>query len=141
MGSAIKAATVAVALAAVGGVFESGPATAQQITHGCACLHNQTQAQISYRYKWGDGEWRTTSLRPGYQIALCWQYANAQRSSPDLVFELDVDMSKGSAWTKYAIARVQTAGNSCAQVGNGGHYNVSYRPNTNNTFIHITKRN
>lgn len=141
MKSALKAAAVAVALVGVGGASFSRPAAAQQITHGCACLHNQTQAQISYRYKWGDGEWKTTSLRPGYQTALCWQYANAQRSSPDLVFELDVDMSKGSAWTKYAIARVQTAGNSCAQVGNGGHYNVSYRPNTNNGFIHITKRN
>lgn len=141
MKSGLKAAAVAVALVGVGGASFSRPAAAQQITHGCACLHNQTQAQISYRYKWGDGEWKTTSLRPGYQTALCWQYANAQRSSPDLVFELDVDMSKGSAWTKYAIARVQTAGNSCAQVGNGGHYNVSYRPNTNNTFIHITKRN
>ncbi len=128
MKSGLKAAAVAVALVGVGGASFSRPAAAQQITHGCACLHNQTQAQISYRYKWGDGEWKTTSLRPGYQTALCWQYANAQRSSPDLVFELDVDMSKGSAWTKYAIARVQTAGNSCAQVGNGGHYNVSYRP-------------
>ena len=141
MKSGLKAAAVAVALVGVGGASFSRPAAAQQITHGCACLHNQTQAQISYRYKWGDGEWKTTSLRPGYQTALCWQYANAQRSSHALVFELDVDMSKGSAWTKYAIARVQTAGNSCAQVGNGGHYNVSYRPNTNNGFIHITKRN
>jgi hypothetical protein len=141
MRSGFVAVAAAVALVGVGGVSFSRPAAAQQITHGCACLHNQTQAQVSYRYKWGEGEWRTTSLRPGYQIALCWQYENAQRSSPNLVFELDVDMSKGSAWTKYAIARVQTAGNSCAQVGNGGHYNVSYRPNTNNGFIHITKRN
>lgn len=38
------------------------PAAAQQTTHGCACLHNQTQAQISYRYKWGEGEWKTMQL-------------------------------------------------------------------------------
>ena len=141
MKSGSMAAAVAVAFAFVGGVLFSQPAAAQQITHGCACLHNQTQAQVSYRYKWGETEWKTTSLRPGYQTALCWQYANAQRSSPNLVFELDVDMSKGNAWTKYAIARVQTAGSNCAAVGGGGHYNVSYRPNTNNGFIHITKRN
>lgn len=140
MKSGSMVAIVAMALVGMGGVFFSRPLAAQQITHGCACLHNQTQAQISYRYKWGEGEWKTTSLRPGYQTALCWQYENAQRSSPNLVFQLDVDMSKGSAWTTYAIARVQTAGNSCASVGNGGHYNVSYRPNTNNGFIHITKR-
>ncbi len=121
--------------------MDARPALAQQTTHGCACLHNETPVPISYRYKWGDGEWQTRQLQKGYQTAICWPYKDAQKSSPNLLFQLDVDMSKGSAWTTYAIARVQTAGNACGNVGGGGHYNVSYRPNTNNTFIHITKRN
>lgn len=75
----------------------AGPAAAQQTTHGCACLHNQTQAQISYRYKWGEGEWKTMQLKPGYNNWICWQYQNGQKSSPNLLFQLDVDMSKGSA--------------------------------------------
>jgi hypothetical protein len=81
------------------------------------------------------------NLQAGYKNWICWQYQNAKKSSPNLLFQLDVDMSKGSAWTTYAIARVQTAGASCDAVGKGGHYNVSYRPNTNNGFIQVTKRN
>jgi hypothetical protein len=130
-------AIAAVAFASAG----ARPAAAQQTTHGCACLHNMTPVPISYRYKWGEGEWKTTKLEAGYQNWICWKYENAQKSSPNLLFQLDVDMSKGSAWTTYAIARVQTVGASCSAVGQGGHYNVSYRPNTNNTFIQITKRN
>ena len=80
-------------------------------------------------------------LKPGYKNWICWQYQNAQKSSPNLLFQLDVDMSQGSAWTTYTIARVQTVGASCDAVGSGGHYNVSYRPNTNNGFIQVTKRN
>ena len=47
-------AIMSIALASAG----ASSAAAQQTTHGCACLHNQTQAQISYRYKWGEGEWK-----------------------------------------------------------------------------------
>jgi hypothetical protein len=130
-------AIAAVALLSAG----DRPAAAKQTTHGCACLHNMTPVPISYRYKWGEGEWKTMKLEAGYQNWICWKYDNAQKSSPNLLFQLDVDMSKGSAWTTYAIARVQTVGASCSAVGQGGHYNVSYRPNTNNSFIQITKRN
>ena len=73
-----------VALASTG----ARPVAAQQTTHGCACLNNQTQAQISYRYKWGEGEWKTMQLKPGYRNWICWQYQNAQKSSPNLLFQL-----------------------------------------------------
>lgn len=116
------------------------PAGAQQTTHGCACFHNKTKAMISYRYKWGDGQWQTVKLQPNYQNWICWKYDNQQKSSPNLSFELDVDMSKGSAWTTYAIARVQTAGAHCNAVAKGGHYDITYRPNTNNALIHVTRR-
>lgn len=136
----MKLAWMAVAATACLGC-DARPAVAQQMTHGCACLHNQTPVQISYRYKWGEGEWQTRQLQTGYQTAICWPYKDAQKSSPNLLFQLDVDMSKGSAWTTYAIARVQTAGNACNAVAQNGQYNISYRPNTNNAFIHVTKRN
>lgn len=136
----MKLAWMAVAAIACAGL-DARPSAAQQTTHGCACLHNQTPVPISYRYKWGEGEWKTMKLQAGYKNWICWQYQNAQKSSPNLLFQLDVDMSKGSAWTTYTIARVQTVGASCDAVGVGGHYNVSYRPNTNNGFIHVTKRN
>jgi len=114
------------------------PAASQDTTHGCACFHNKTSATISYRYKWGDGQWQTYKLQPNYQNWICWKYDSPQKSSPNLTFQLDVDMSKGSAWTTYAITRVQTTAAHCNAVGKGGHYDISYRPNTNNSFIQVT---
>lgn len=49
-------------------------------------------------------------------------------------------MNKGSAWTIYAIARVQTAGATCDAVGRGGDYGITYRPNINNGFIQVTRQ-
>ena len=126
-----------VAALAIAGAF---PAMGQNTTHGCACFHNKTGATISYRYKWGEGQWQSYQLQPNYQNWICWKYDNAQKSSPNLTFQLDVDMSKGSAWTTYAITRVQTTAAHCNAVGRGGHYDVSYRPNTNNTFIQVTRQ-
>ena len=70
---------------------------------------------------------------------MCWKYGSA-KTSPDLTFQLDIDLAAGSAWTVYEIARVPTTREHCDAVGKGGHYNISYRPNTNNAFIQVTKR-
>lgn len=121
--------------------MEATPVSAQQTTHGCACIHNTTKANAGYRYRWGDGQWNNVKLQPGYQNWICWKYENAQKSSPNLTFQIDVDVSGGQAWTTYALARVQTTGAHCNNVGQGGHFNISYRPNTNNTFLQVTKRN
>jgi hypothetical protein len=118
----------------------TAPASAQQTTHGCACIHNNTKANAGYRYKWGDGQWQNVKLQPGYQNWICWAYDNPQKSSPNLTFQIDVDATGGQAWTTYTLQRVQTAGAHCNNVGRGGHYNISYRPNTNNTFLQVTKR-
>ena len=118
----------------------STTAAAQEKTHGCACLHNDTAATINFRYKWGEGQWHSVKLQPRFEDAICWKYDNAQKSSPNLTFQLDVDLTKGSAWTTYAISRVQTAGAQCSVVGKGGHYDISYRPNTNNAFIQVMHR-
>ena len=117
------------------------PAAGQDTTHGCACFHNKTKATISYRYKWADGQWQNYKLEPNHQNWICWKYDSPQKSSPNLTFQLDVDMSKGSAWTTYAITRVQAKAAHCNAVDPGGHYDISYRPNTNNTFIQVTRRN
>ena len=41
----------------------------------------------------------------------------------------------------YAITRVQTTAAHCNAVGQGSHYDISYRPHTNNSFIQVTRRN
>jgi hypothetical protein len=94
---------------------------------------------VKFRYKWGDGEWRNVAAKPNFKNWMCWKYGEAKKS-PDLTFQLDVDLTDGNAWTVYRIARVQTKRQHCDAVGKGGHYNISYRPNTNHTFIQVTKR-
>jgi hypothetical protein len=103
-------------------------------------LHNKTGVDIKYRYKWGDGEWKQVTLPAGYQQPLCWRYAQGSHSSPELLFELDVDMSKGSAWATYDIKRLQASDNNCSVIGQDAHYDIDYRPDTNRGFIQVTHR-
>lgn len=130
-----------VAVVAVAVTFGAGgqQAQAQQTTHGCACIQNKTQSTVNFRYKFGEGEWKTLNSKPNWKNWVCWKYADQKKSSPPLVFQLDVDLSTGNAWTTYNIARVQATRAHCDAVGSGGRYDIRYRPNTNNTFIQITK--
>ena len=107
---------------------------------GCACLHNQTNAQISYRYRWGTGNWQDKTLTSKYQQALCWRYAEGSRTSPPLEFQLDVDMSSATAWTTYTIERAQSVTNQCNDLAQRWHYDINYRPGTNSAYIHVTRR-
>ena len=121
------------------GVGISG-AEAQNTTHGCACIHNNTKATICYRYKWGEQAWQNFKLQPAYQSWVCWKYADAAKSSPALTFQLDVDMTAGSAWTTFNLPRMQATAASCEATPKAAHYDVSYKPNTNNQFIQVTHR-
>ena len=134
-GPAIAAAT-ALALA----VFTATPAAAQQSGWGCACLHNRTGVQINFRYKWGDNAWKVVNLAANYNDAICWNYGGGRPTSPPLTFQLDVDMTGGTAWSTYAVDRVQSPGNRCSQIPSNGHYDINYKANTNRTLIAIFKR-
>jgi hypothetical protein len=110
-------------------------------THGCACVHNETGRQVNFRYHFGTGSWKVVNLQANYNDAICWRYSDGNRSSPQLQFEIDVDMSRGNAWTVYNLIRVQTNGSTCSAVPRNGHYAVRFRPNTNNQFVQVYKRN
>jgi hypothetical protein len=111
-----------------------------QMPYGCACLHNNTQSPVSFRYHWGKNEWKSETLRPNYQEALCWRYAQGSTSSPELTFQIDVDLSNGKAWTTYDLPRVQSARNSCEVVGKHYHYDIGYKANTNKQYLIMTRR-
>lgn len=110
-------------------------------THGCACVHNETGRQVNFRYHFGTGNWKVVNLQAGYNDAICWRYADGTRSSPQLQFEIDVDMSKGNAWTVYNLIRVQTNGSTCSVVPRNAQYAIRFRPNTNNQFVQVYKMN
>src|SRR5262245_34294712 len=116
----------------------SVPSHAQN-THGCSCVHNEIRQSINFRDKFSEGDWKKVNLKPGWEDAICWKYS-ATHSSPELRFELDVDMTKGDAWTVYRLTRVQTPGSTCNVVPSNGHYAIKYRPGTNNQFIEVSSK-
>ena len=118
----------------------SSPSYAQANTHGCSCVHNETGQSINFRYKFGDGNWKNVRLQAGFNDAICWKYGSSAHSSPELRFELDVDMTKGNAWTVYGLTRVQSPGDTCNVVPSNGHYTIKFRPNTNKQFIQVYKK-
>ena len=128
------------ALCAMGfGPMTAAPAQAEA-RFGCACLHNKTEHRINFRYKWGNKDWTADYLRSGNQETLCWRYAEGSTSSPELTFQIDVDLTGGAAWTTYALPRVQANSNSCEAVAHNFHYDVSYKPNTNRQYLYMTRR-
>lgn len=144
LGGALRAVTAGTLLAL--GMAASPAALAQNNMpqngnpFGCACLHNNTNRDISYRYHWGDNQWKNYTLKANYQQWLCWKYAPGSSSSPPLQFQIDVDLSNATAWTTYDIPRVQSRAQDCNAFGPKGHYDIGFRPNTNNSFVHITRR-
>ena len=132
--------TLAAGLMAVVLGFGAAGAQAQNTTHGCTCIHNNTKVIVSYRFKWGEQQWQNFKLSPNYQNAICWKYADAAKSSPALSFQLDVDMTKGNAWTTFNLPRMQSTASTCEATPKGAHYDISYRPNTSNQFIQVTHR-
>lgn len=132
---------LAVALATMCLVALVLPAAAQETKHGCVCVHNKTKANAAYRYQWGDGgQWRNVKLEPNYQAWICWNYEGQQKASPTLTFQIDADVSGKEAWTSYVLPRVQSEIAHCNNVGKEGHYDIIYRPNSNDTLLQVVKR-
>lgn len=96
------------ASAGVAGVAQSGDSQARQSApYGCACLHNnKVNTTIKFRYRWGERDWNNVSLAPGRAQWMCWTYRDAPKS-PELLFQLDVDMTDRANWQTFAIKRAQ----------------------------------
>ena len=110
---------------------------AQTAPYGCACLHNnKVSSPISYRFKWGSGEWKTVKLAPGGAEWMCWTYKDAPKS-PELLFQLDVDMTSGAKWETFSIKRVQSKEKSCSAIPAAGHYHVGYVAKSDKKKIQI----
>jgi hypothetical protein len=116
------------------------PAAESQAAWGCSCVHNTTGRQINFRYRFGNDPWKIVHLQAGWNDAICWNYGNGPHTSPPLLFQIDVDLTAGNAWTTYTLVRWQSQGNTCNFVPPGGHYDIAFRPGTNNQFVRVVKR-
>jgi hypothetical protein len=72
--------------------------------------------------------------------ALCWRYGNGQPRSPQLTVRIDVNMSGATSFVTYNLDRWQSTGNKCPDVPASAHYNIAFRPGSNDRYIYIVKR-
>jgi hypothetical protein len=130
--------TMMAALAGTAGLVQSGESQAQaSAPYGCACLHNNKVATaIKYRFKWGSGDWKNVSLAPGKAEWMCWAYKDAPKS-PELLFQLDVDMTANAKWETFTIKRAQSKDTGCANIPASAHYHVGYVAGSNKKKIQI----
>ena len=128
----LSAAVTALAIAASPEVFAQATAP-----YGCACLHNnKVSGTINYRFKWGSGAWKNVSMPAGGAHWMCWAYKDGPRS-PELLFELDADMTSGTDWKTFSIKRAQSKEQNCNAIPAAAHYHVGYVEGTNKKKIRI----
>ncbi|APV51009.1 hypothetical protein BWI17_15735 [Betaproteobacteria bacterium GR16-43] len=125
----------AVALIGAAGMIQSGGAVAAE-GYGCACLHNNIQSTIKYRFRWGDRDWRPVTLAPGAAEYMCWAYKDAPKS-PELQFQLDTDLSSEAVWKTFSIKRAQSKEASCSATPKSAHYHVGYLDGSHKKKIRI----
>ena len=125
-------------LVVLAGMIRSTPVAAQNTAfpYGCACLNNKVQSEVRYRYKWGQGEWKTLTLPPKMQQVLCWTYSDSA-TSPDLLFELDTDLTARNTWKTFTIKRAQSRSKECSAVSPSSHFHIGYVAGSNRTKIYI----
>jgi hypothetical protein len=126
------------ALLGAAGMLLSAESQAQPTKpYGCACLHNnKTSATINYRFRWGDREWKSVALGKGKSETMCWHYKDAPKS-PELEFQLDVDMTGGTKWETFSIPRAQSTAVTCSAVPSSAHYHVGYVAGSNKKKIQV----
>jgi len=135
----ISAAVLAAATLGVMAVALPSESVAQNPTkpYGCACLHNsKVDMKVKYRYRWGDKAWKASTLAKGQTDTVCWTYKDAPKS-PELEFQLDVDLSGNTRWETFSIARAQSAAVACKAVPDSAHYHFGYVKDSNRKKIQV----
>ena len=109
---------------------------AAEAAYGCACLHNNIKSTVNYRFRWGERDWKQVSLPAGGAEYMCWAYKDAPKS-PELQFQLDVDMTSAAKWERFDVPRSQAKAASCSATPEKAHYHVGYVKNSGNKKIQI----
>ena len=135
-----KAAGSVASVALVGMLMMASGAHAEG-NYGCACVHNRTNNQVNYSYRWGEADWRKIALNANYTMAHCWRYENGQHSSPNLQISLDIDLGPETTMKTYDLPRGQAVNNVCnAEISNNFWFDISYVQGSGEHFIHVTHR-
>lgn len=98
--------TAALALLVLG----VGTATADDVSaagkYAVAKVTNPLTTTVSYRYRWGTGAWKVTSLSPGTTNRHSWRYQfEGQNASPKLQIRFDADQGEGVFFRTYTLQK------------------------------------
>jgi hypothetical protein len=86
----------------------------EQVTpYGLVCLVNRTDWDINYRFRWGDGEWRSRTVSADRSRYHWWDYAPGSHSSPNFEIRFDADFTNGTNYRQYDLERYRAANKDC----------------------------
>jgi hypothetical protein len=72
------------------------------------CLSNSTSHEVSFEYRWGQGEWTDEKLEPNQQMAYWWKYKEGGRPSPEFFVRFGDPSAPQSAPHVYHLDRAPT---------------------------------
>lgn len=82
------------------------------------CIYNQTDETINFAYRWGDGSWTQTSVRPGGGRSIRWAYDYPDEGwSPRFSVKFDADLSSRTDWTYYVLKPLGAETTDCDEYG------------------------
>lgn len=73
------------------------------------CLINPTGAEVTFEYRWGDGQWAQDSLKPAEQAELWWKRKIGDPPSPQLTVRFEDDSVNPPVVRAYDLNRALTA--------------------------------
>lgn len=98
------------------------PAKAQSSKYAVLCLSNNTDAEITYSYRWGNGQWQSSYLVAGETDIHSWRYTG-RATSPNFQVEFDVDTSDYIVNQLYNLDRYSAIAKNCVE---GKNYAFEY---------------
>ncbi|MEM9293241.1 MAG: hypothetical protein AAGD01_16280 [Acidobacteriota bacterium] len=80
-------------------------ASASSQRAAAVCVQNPTENSLSFYYRWGDDEWVSETLKPGYEAWFTYALPTAGSTSPRFYVEFDNSFNEGYTATSYWLER------------------------------------
>ena len=116
--------TLALTILALGAAgADAADSGSDRARYAVAKVSNPLDRTLQYKYRWGDGAWKTATIDPGVTQRHSWRYQFAgQNTSPRLQVRFDADIGEGVFFKTYTLlkhaVRLRTIG--------GKHYRFRY---------------
>jgi hypothetical protein len=95
---------IVAALAGFSAVALVAPESEAAVRFAMSCIENKTDITLTYKTKWGDAEWESSTIMPGHRTSHTWEYApGKERKSPNLYVMFDDDLSSRMRKRDYVL--------------------------------------